>query len=140
MSCIIGARYAMTADVYEQTIETKKSGQEMRVWNYQTPVIIGMSCMVRGIMGGGIRVAGSTERFAANYEDVEYANLACAQRLSKRYRVGNIRDAGGNLLWPDDDDDVRGTVFNVLGATPVVEPLSEEVVEYASLLKAAEAE
>lgn len=140
MSCMVGARYAMTADVYQQTVRVNKSGQELRVWDYENPVVVNMSCMVRAIAGGGIRVAGSTERFGPNYEDVEYADMACEQRLSKRHRVANIRDAAGNLLWPDDEDSETGMIFNVQGASPVLEPFSEEVVEYKSLLKAVEAD
>lgn len=137
MSCLTGSLYSMTADIYEQITEEKKSGQIKRVWNYGTPVM-SVSCDVAAITSGGLASLGSTERWAANYENIEYANLWTTERLSKRYRVGNIRDGGGKLIWQNDS--LVGVVFNVEGSVPLIDALSGEVTDFKSLLKMAESD
>jgi hypothetical protein len=50
--------------------------------------------MARGIIDGGIRVAGTTERWGETYVDIDYCRIEFPSRiiLSKRDRVTNIRN------------------------------------------------
>lgn len=86
-------------------------------------------CVARGIVDGGIRVAGTTERFGDTYENIDYVKMwvPAHVRISKRDRVTNIKDATGHVRWLDEEfsdprdpaDIPRATLFNVNGVTPL---------------------
>jgi hypothetical protein len=102
-------------------------------------------CMARGIVDGGIRVAGTTERFGADYENVDYVKLwfPVGVKLSKRDRITNIRNRAGQVFWVDeeyDDNDPdtppRATMFNVNGVTPLFDAYNNLIENYAQLERA----
>lgn len=145
---LTSGRYNMRADVYSQTVvdpvtgdpvyEQDESGAIDRIWdvtgnpndNIADPITI--KCIARGISGGGIRVVGSTERWGNEFEDVEWVKLQTNARLSKGDRVGNIRGSNGRLAWKDDLG--QPIVFDVLGATPILDPFGQ-LLEYDCLLQ-----
>jgi hypothetical protein len=86
-----------------------------------------IDCIVRGIVDGGIRVAGTTERFGDTYMNMEYLKLWVPGKtvVTKADRITNIRDRHGHIAYLDDEFDDRdpsttpkATVFNVNGVTP----------------------
>lgn len=97
-------------------------------------------CVARGIVDGGIRVAGTTERFGDVYENIDYVKLWVPPRvrLSKRDRVTNIRlRKGGRVLWRNEE--MAGsppTVFNVNGVTPLLDAFNRHVESYVMLERA----
>jgi hypothetical protein len=102
-------------------------------------------CLARGIVDGGIRVAGTTERFGDTYENVDYVKLWIPPKvkLSKRDRITNIRNASGQIFWVDeefDDNDEstppKATVFNVNGITPLFDAFNKHVESYCQLERA----
>ena len=154
MRCMTSAKYTMLADVLRQaptsddeepmvgewqTVQDPLSGEIVRVWvaaaddNPDTPTIEALTipCEVRGIIEGGIRVAGTTERFGEEYENVDFIRMkfSTAYILSKRDRVTRIRDKRtGAVIWKEeelgiDGVDFRATVFDVLGVTPIIDAL-----------------
>lgn len=96
-------------------------------------------CIARGIVDGGIRVAGTTERFGENYENIDYVKLWIPANVivTKRDRITNIRDRTGRVRWLDEefydptdpDSSLRATVFNVNGVTPLFDAFNN-VVEW----------
>lgn len=95
-----------------------------------TPVSVyhKIPCIARGIVDGGIRVAGTTERFGDSYENIDYVKLwvPASVRISKRDRVTNISDPRGHVMWLDEEfvdphtaEVPRATVFDVNGVTPL---------------------
>lgn len=72
MSRIMHARYRFIADVYAEVTERNRSGQYVREWTEKVGEIKGSA---RGILGGGIRVVGSTETWGEDYEDVEWVKM-----------------------------------------------------------------
>lgn len=92
--------------------------------------LFSIDCLVSGIIDGGIRVAGTTERFDKTYENADFAHMVFPSRfhLSKRDRITNVRMKNtGVIFWVEEElDFVNGaypaTVFNVLGITPMVVP------------------
>lgn len=72
MSRIMHARYRFLADVLKETTERNRSGQYVRSWTEKVGEIKGSA---RGILGGGIRVVGSTETWGEDYEDVEWVKM-----------------------------------------------------------------
>ncbi len=169
MGCVIGARFNMTADILRQVTnednpspideqgewvlqQDPDSGEIIRVWhagtmvdNPATPEINesqwdNFPCIARGIIDGGIRVAGTTERFSEIYENVDYVKISFPGhvKLSKRDRVTNIKDVTGNIVWKEEElPDAPPTVFSVMGVTPIVDPYGH-TIEATAMLERAE--
>lgn len=104
-------------------------------------------CIARGVIDGGIRVAGTTERFNRKgyIETVDYVSMKFPRDvlLTRRDRITNIRDkASQRMLWVEEemagtDGKPRPTVFEVNGVTPVIDPFGQHV-ENSVLLQRAE--
>ncbi|QAY08716.1 hypothetical protein SEA_GENIE2_55 [Streptomyces phage Genie2] len=159
MSCLIGSRFNMRATVLRQagtnpqenpgghweTRQDPDSGAIERVWvpdedgttpGDQTLVI---NCMVRGVTNGGIRAAGTTQRFSEIYENVDWAviQFPASVVLSKYDRVTNITNARGDLIWREEEiDQAPATVFQVMGSTPVIDPFGNHIENTALLQRA----
>lgn len=97
--------------------------------------------MARGIIDGGIRVAGTTERYTPGgvYENIDFVSIKFPADvvLTKRDRITDIRNAAGILLWKEEEFDDSATVFDVLGVTPVTDPFGN-YIENSALLQRAE--
>lgn len=137
------------------------TGQIVKVWepypapgaydytppgNTQTNMVLVQNkipCIARGIVDGGIRVAGTTERFGEEYENIDYVKLWIPPNVivTKRDRITNIRDRSGRIRWLDEeyydpsdpDTSLRATVFNVNGVTPLFDALNNLVEWYVML-------
>lgn len=96
-------------------------------------------CLARGIIDGGIRVAGTTERFSDVYEGVDYVRIwfPAGVQMSKRDQVTNIRDPKGNIIWREYDTAGHPpTVYNVNGVTPIIDPFGRHIENMALLERA----
>lgn len=149
-------------DQYGEWVDSQSplSGQIVKVWkpypNGTVSPSIGqsvtvenrISCIARGIVDGGIRVAGTTERFGDSYENIDFVKMWTppSVRISKRDRVTNIRDPRGNIIWVDEeyvdiDEDnfmqAKATVFNVNGVTPLLDAFNRHVENFVLLERAA---
>jgi hypothetical protein len=106
-------------------------------------LVVDVPLMARGIIDGGIRVAGTTERFGREYVAVDFvkATFGPDTIITKRDQVTNIRskrNINGPAVWREEE--ISGyppTVFNVMGVTPVFDPFSN-LIEQAVLLERAE--
>lgn len=175
MRCLTSAKMNMTADILRQDsspvdldpdstsghYENQQhpiTGEIIRVWvpdiqdNPDTPEdehkpVNRVECIFRGVIDGGIRVAGTTERFGNLYENVDYGKMTVASNviITKRDRVTNVRDSTGKIMWVEEElglSDVDGvptykaTVFNVLGVTPVPSPFGRHVENFVLLERA----
>jgi hypothetical protein len=147
---LVDAEYTMLMDVmYEVTIRNRSTGQTTREWykrgddeipeqakshpDWSLPGSI--RCFVRGILGGGIRVVGSTTLITReDFEEVDWAKARVLDKtITKRHRVTNIRDEKtGEVLWINDKGEPL--TFIVMGRQPVLEPFSRPE-DYELLLK-----
>ena len=101
-------------------------------------------CIARGVVDGGIRVAGTTERFGDTYENIDFVKLWIPSSvfLTKRDRVTNIRDAmTGKVIWLDEEysSDSRPalpTIFNVNGVTPLFDAFGQHIENFVMLSRA----
>lgn len=172
VTCLTSVRFNMKADVLRQgRIESDgdfnptdqdgewvmqqdpDSGDIIRTWQTNaapaggTPTlpITGLesfACIARGVVDGGIRVAGTTERFGELYENVDYVMMTVGPkiRITKRDRVTNIRNRAGTVLWRDEEAGPSSppTIFSVLGVTPIPDPWGN-LIEQRVMLERAEA-
>lgn len=102
------------------------------------------ACEIRGIMDGGIRVAGSTQRFSEIYENVEWVKGTFPKTtdIAKGDRVTDIRNQKNELIWQNEENVFPGTaqgatVFVVMGVTPILDPFGN-YVEQSVLMQRAE--
>ncbi|AXH69580.1 hypothetical protein HWB79_gp233 [Streptomyces phage LukeCage] len=159
MSCLISSRFNMKATVLRQsgtnpqenpgghweTVQDPDSGAIERVWvpdeDSDTPgdQTLVINCMVRGVTNGGIRAAGTTQRFSDIYENVDWAiiQFPASVVLSKYDRVTNISNSKGQLIWREEEiNQAPATVFQVMGSTPVVDPFGNHIENTALLQRA----
>lgn len=132
------------------------TGEIIKVWepfppdNPSTPenevIINSIPCIARGIVDGGIRVAGTTERFGDTYENIDFVKIWVPPHveISKRDRVTNIMTPDGRIRWTDEEFDdpsdltpPKATLFNVNGVTPTFDAYNK-IVEKFVLLERAE--
>lgn len=169
VKCLTGARFTMDAEVLRWseittggdddvtqgdwgTYQDPITGEILNDWvpgvpdNPATTTVVEtrtlrtISCVARGIVDGGIRVAGTTERFGDTYENIDFVKMwvPASVRLSKRDRITNIRaKKGGRVIWVDEeyDDGSRPTVFNVNGVTPLFDAFNNHVENFVLLEK-----
>lgn len=157
----------MKADILRQTSGTSTPSADGQWQDYQDPITgeiirkwipvgdnpttgtnegVGagtFACQARGIIDGGIRVAGTTERWGETYVDIDYCRIEFPAQiiLTKRDRVTNIRNRQGQILWVEEElpfvsGVFRATVFNVLGVTPVIDPFGKHTSNVAMLERA----
>lgn len=158
--CLTSARFNMFADVLYQTVETETapdsgewvithdedSNEILRTWQSgatdqgtssdASDDLVTFSCLARAIVDGGIRVAGTTERFGDLYEGVDYVRIQFPAniKLSRRDRVTNIRDRRGNIIWREEErSDNAPTIFSVTGVAPIIDPFGKHIESMALL-------
>ena len=168
MHCLLSTRFGMTAEVLrmgaagDTELDVNDNGQWkeqqdditgeiIRVWvpvttenGSEPPKRFIIDCEVRGIVDGGIRVAGTTERFGKEYENTDFAKMTFGPKiiLTKRDRITNIRNKRtGEIIWKEEEldkvgADYRATVFNVNGVTPQPDPFQRVVSQFALLSRA----
>jgi hypothetical protein len=122
------------------------TGEIERVWTNDDDVVTPgvqqriIPCIVRGVIDGGIRVAGTTERYtpAGIYESVDYAKMSFPAniKLSKRDRITNVTNRKGEIIWREEEFDNSATVFDVMGVTPIVDPFGVHIENLALLQRA----
>lgn len=174
MRCLTGARFNMSATLLHQNEEAPTdidlgdygewtdtqdplTGEIIKRWiPYENPttdptrpevrVYNKIPVLARGIVDGGIRVAGTTEWFnTSEYRNIDFVKLWLPAKyfISKRDRVTNISDPKGNIVWrdeefddPTDDRPAQATVFNVNGVTPLFDAFNRHVENYVMLERA----
>lgn len=133
-SGILRSRYTMEADVYAQERRREESGQVRSYWTFDRTIDL----IARPILGGGIRVVGSIERWDDEYMPIDWIKFQTDVELSKRYRIHDIRDKRtGRHLWEDNErnaDVWTPMMFDIVGVMPIADPFGR-LLEYDSLAK-----
>lgn len=98
-------------------------------------------CAVRGMADGGIRVAGTGERFSSRgtIETVDFVTMKYPAEviITRRDRVTDIRNRAGKLIWTEEEFSNAATIFEVNGVTPILDPFGTHI-ENSALLQRAE--
>jgi len=160
MRCLTSARFNLVATLLSQgeygsaITSTSFVGRQNPVtleidrdWTPDTDKVtagtqqIDFPLIARGIVDGGIRVVGTTERInpdgafvSEDYVRIQYPTNI---EISKRDRIYNIRNPKtGVAIWKEEEFDGEPTVFEVLGVTPILDPLGQHVENQALLQRA----
>ena len=105
----------------------------------ETKTVGTIKCLARGIVDGGIRVAGTTERFGDLYQNIDYVKLWTPAKtvLTKGDRVTNIRNKCDSIIfWRNEETGNKATVFNVNGVTPLFDAFNKHVENFILLERA----
>ena len=160
VQCLTSTRFNMQAEVWHWTgvsegtpddvtpghwevYQDPITGEIKNIWkpdeNTDTPPkAITIPCQARGIVDGGIRVAGATETFGAKYYNTEYVRLIVPGWVSinKSDRVTNIMDSNSNIVFLDEESDGGSTMFNVNGVQPMFDAFNRHIENFVLLQKA----
>lgn len=158
--CLTSARFNMKADILKATGPTETSvgsgewvighdpdsNEITREWlpagdNPDTPevennTLQSFRCLARGIVDGGIRVAGTTERFSEIYQGIDYVRIWFPPKtdINRRDRITNIRGPRGDIIWREEERiDNAPTIFAVVGVTPIIDPFGKHIESVAML-------
>lgn len=157
MRCLTSARFNMVATIlYQGEYGTPRTATSFvgrqnpvtleieRDWVVDSDSVIAgvqqvdFPLIARGIVDGGIRVVGTTERINPDgvfvSEDYVRIQFPANIELSKRDRVYNIRNPKtGSAIWKEEEFDGDPTIFDVLGVTPILDPFGQHVENQALL-------
>jgi hypothetical protein len=114
----------MLVDVLQETVRQDPDSGEVR--KYWTVAKQGVPCTFHGILEGGIRVAGTTERFGNIYENIDWAKMEfySGEPITKRSQITNVRNLRGVIIWREEEmEGAPPTVFDVQGVTPIVDSM-----------------
>lgn len=158
--CLTSVRFSMMCDIIKPTaspttpggswrwVQNTESGAVDEVWisdNPATPAVEGkvvkdVLLFAEGVLDGGLRVAGTTERFDDMYENVDWIKAVFGKDtfITKRDRVTNIRNkTTKEVIWKEDEiTSAPATTYDVMGVTPVI--FMGKVIEQSVLLKRSE--
>ena len=136
-SCFAAGMYPNSALIVNEVVTIDESGQRAREWNFAGAQ--SKSGRAEPILGGGIRVVGSTRDFSGgDLEDTEYTKFFVTDLklpsggITKEHRITGIKGNNGQPMFVDGEG--KETVFNILGINPVPDPFGN-VVEYELLLR-----
>lgn len=163
---LTGTRFTMKADIlkpgdvvadpidienYGEWTESQDplTGEIVKIWvpypdnpvDPRPDVTLGtINCLARGVMDGGVRVGGSTEKFGDTYQNLEFVKLWTPAKtlLTKRDRVTNIRNRNNQIVWLDEEFEgvPKATVFNVSGVIPLYDAFNKHIENFIMLERA----
>lgn len=135
VSCLAAAAYIFKVDVMvENDVINDETGESESHWVIDDTV----NAYVFPYLDGGIRGAGTNERFTEYYWNDEFLRIKTSKELSKRWRITNIRNKKtGKVIY---QEQITGapTVYNVSGSAPVVNPVTGGIDEWLSTMERAQ--
>lgn len=135
MFSIIDGLMSMKLDVYRQEEEQDPNTGAMvkRFMFYKT-----LDCYARGVIQENVNRNIDKQTFGNTYVNSQALEVRTLERLSQREKVKNIRDSNSNIIWYElNYPNNTGTVFEVIGSTPITDPFGT-VVGYNTSLKRSE--
>jgi hypothetical protein len=93
-------------------------------------------CEIRGVIDGGLRLAGTTQNMDEIYENVDWikGEFPFHVPVTNEMVITNIRGWDGELIWRDEEDEEGGNIiatqFNVRGVTPTVDAFSQVIQKH----------
>ena len=135
MFSIIDGLMSMKLDVYRQEEEQDPNTGAMvkRFMFYKT-----LDCYARGVIQENVNRNIDKQTFGNTYVNSQALEVRTLERLSQREKVKDIRDSNSNIIWYElNYPNNTGTVFEVIGSTPITDPFGT-VVGYNTSLKRSE--
>lgn len=122
----------MTVDVYrQQNIQDENTGAVVRDWVFYKRI----PCHIDIMNTEGTSVADNNKQFGFEYTEVFRIKMKSTEKLSKRYRLKNIKNRSGQLLFVEQDQiGEPPTVFDIESYHPRLDPFGN-LLYYESNLR-----
>lgn len=121
----------MKMDVYRQEEEQDPDTGAMikRFMFYKT-----LDCYARGVIQENVNRNLDKQTFGNTYTNNQFIEIRTSEKLSQREKIKDIRDSSGNIIWYElNYPNNTGTVFEVVGSTPISDPFGSIIAYNASL-------
>lgn len=135
MFSVIDGLMSMKLDVYRQEEEQDPDTGSMvkRFMFYKT-----LDCYARGVIQENVNRNIDRQTFGNTYINAQAIEIRTSERLNQREKIKDIRDSNGNIIWYElNYPNNTGTVFEVVGSTPITDPFGS-VVGYNTSVKRSE--
>jgi len=128
---ILDGLMSMKMDVYRQEEEQDPDTGALvkRFMFYKT-----LDCFARGVVQENVNRNLDKQTFGNTYTNSQFLEIRTTERLNQREKIKDIRDSDGNVIWYElNYPNNTGTVFEVVGSTPIADPFGKVVLYNASL-------
>jgi hypothetical protein len=132
---IVDGLMSMKMDVYRQEEEQDPNTGALvkRFMFYKT-----LDCYARGVIQENVNRNLDKQTFGNTYINSQFIEVRTSERLNQREKIKDIRDANGEVIWYElNYPNNTGTVFEVVGSTPISDPFGG-IVGYNASLKRSE--
>jgi hypothetical protein len=138
MYSIVDSVLPMLMDVYKQfDTQDESTGAFKKEWQFNRTV----PCHAKGIISNSASTrSGDKQVFSNKYLNDQVLQIRTATKLTFREKITNIRALDGTIIWEEVDfPNNTPTVFEVMGVTPMTEPLGG-IVGYNTTVKRSESQ
>lgn len=133
---LMDAVLSMKMDVYRQLdYQDPNTGAIKKEWMFYKTI----HCHAKGVISNSATSRSSDrQEFGTRYRNEQTIQVRTAERLTSREKVKGIKDSDGNQIWLELDYPTdTPTVFEVIGTTPITDPLGR-VIGYNSSMTRSE--
>lgn len=135
---LVDSLLTMYLDVYRQfDIQDENTGAIKKEWQYDRTV----PCSAKGVISNSSAMRSGDKQVMSNkYVNDQILQVRTSEKLTLREKITNIRNADGNVVWEEYNFPTNTpTVFEVMGITPMMDPLGG-VVGYNATVKRSESQ
>lgn len=135
---LINSVLPMLVDVYKQfDTQNESTGALKKEWQFNRTI----PCSAKGIVGNSASSgSGDKQVFSNKYLNDQVLQLRSATKITFREKITNIRNPDGTVIWEEINfPNNTPTVFEVMGVTPMTEPLGG-IVGYNTTVKRSESQ
>lgn len=133
---IVDSVLPMLMDVYKQfDKQDEATGILKKEWQFTRTV----PCSAKGIISNSTSTrSGDKQVFSNKYINDQVLQIRSLTKLTFREKITNIRNLDGTVIWEENNfPNNTPTVFEVMGVTPMTEPLGG-IVGYNTTVKRSE--
>jgi hypothetical protein len=131
---LMGAVLSMKMDVYRQIdFQDPNTGAIKKEWMFYKTI----DCHAKGVISNSATSRSSDrQEFGNRYKNEQMIQVRTSERVTSREKVKGIRDSDGNQIWLELDYPTdTPTVFEVVGTTPMTDPLGRVIGYNSSMMR-----
>lgn len=131
---LMDAVLSMKMDVYRQVdFQDPNTGAIKKEWMFYKTI----DCHAKGVISNSATSRSSDrQEFGNRYKNEQMIQVRTAERVTSREKVKGIRDSDGNQIWLELDYPTdTPTVFEVVGTTPMTDPLGRVIGYNSSMMR-----
>jgi hypothetical protein len=131
---LMDAVLSMKMDVYRQVdFQDPNTGAIKKEWMFYKTI----DCHAKGVISNSATSRSSDrQEFGNRYRNEQMIQVRTSERVTSREKVKGIRDSDGNQIWLELDYPTdTPTVFEVVGTTPMTDPLGRVIGYNSSMMR-----